>query len=65
LADKLILEKISCPLGVLLVIFESRLDALVQVAAQALPAPKVIRDILNGNWDHERTEFSLPPLMTL
>ncbi|XLR15173.1 hypothetical protein S83_043111 [Arachis hypogaea] len=36
-----------------------------QVAAQALPAPEVISDILNGNWDHERTEFSLPPLMTL
>ncbi|QHO27377.1 uncharacterized protein DS421_7g207530 [Arachis hypogaea] len=37
----------------------------LQVAAQALPAPEVISDILNGNWDHERTEFSLPPLMTL
>ncbi|RYR21462.1 hypothetical protein Ahy_B03g066762 isoform B [Arachis hypogaea] len=36
-----------------------------KVAAQALPAPEVISDILNGNWDHERTEFSLPPLMTL
>ncbi|QHN91648.1 uncharacterized protein DS421_17g576710 [Arachis hypogaea] len=36
-----------------------------QVAAQALPAPEVISDILNGNWDHERTEFSIPPLMTL
>ncbi|XLU74981.1 hypothetical protein S245_034034, partial [Arachis hypogaea] len=35
------------------------------VAAQAFPAPEVISDILNGNWDHERTEFSLPPLMTL
>ncbi|XP_072058093.1 phosphomevalonate kinase, peroxisomal-like [Arachis hypogaea] len=65
LADKLILEKISCPLGVLLVIFESQPDALVQVAAQALHAPEVISDILNGNLDHERTEFSLPPLMTL
>jgi len=31
IADKLILEKYSCPLGVLLVIFESRPNALVQV----------------------------------
>ncbi|QHO16289.1 uncharacterized protein DS421_10g302370 [Arachis hypogaea] len=37
----------------------------MEVAAQAFPAPEVISDILNGNWDHERTEFSLPPLMTL
>lgn len=31
LADGVILEKVSCPLGVLLVVFESRPDALVQV----------------------------------
>ncbi|RVW49322.1 Delta-1-pyrroline-5-carboxylate synthase [Vitis vinifera] len=30
-ADGLILEKMSCPLGVLLIVFESRPDALVQV----------------------------------
>lgn len=34
LADGLILDKISCPLGVLLIIFESRPDALVQVRNQ-------------------------------
>ncbi|XLS64373.1 hypothetical protein HN51_024347, partial [Arachis hypogaea] len=45
--------------------FSPEVISSVQVAAQALPAPEVISDILNGNWDHERTEFSLPPLMTL
>jgi len=36
ISDKLILEKISCPLGVLLIIFESRPDALVQVILRLL-----------------------------
>ncbi|KAJ6833804.1 uncharacterized protein M6B38_338905 [Iris pallida] len=34
LADGLILEKSSCPLGVLLIVFESRPDALVQELAE-------------------------------
>ncbi|OAY64571.1 Delta-1-pyrroline-5-carboxylate synthase, partial [Ananas comosus] len=36
LADGLILEKTSCPLGVLLIVFESRPDALVWIASLAV-----------------------------
>lgn len=36
LSDGLILEKTSCPLGVLLIVFESRPDALVQIASLAI-----------------------------
>ncbi|KAH1263236.1 Delta-1-pyrroline-5-carboxylate synthase [Glycine max] len=37
LSDGLILEKTSSPLGVLLIVFESRPDALVQVITEAIP----------------------------
>ncbi|XP_030511456.2 phosphomevalonate kinase, peroxisomal [Rhodamnia argentea] len=36
-----------------------------QVAVKGMPLDDVIVDILNGKWDHERTKFSLPPLMSL
>ncbi|KAM7490990.1 hypothetical protein LguiA_033911 [Lonicera macranthoides] len=36
-----------------------------QNTAEGKPLQEVIADVLNGNWDHERTKFSLPPLMTL
>ncbi|GAV84968.1 GHMP_kinases_N domain-containing protein, partial [Cephalotus follicularis] len=35
------------------------------VTENGLPLQEVIVDILKGKWDHERTKFSLPPLMNL
>ncbi|GAB2235399.1 hypothetical protein Droror1_Dr00025823 [Drosera rotundifolia] len=36
-----------------------------QVACNGLPLQDIIVDVLNGKWDHERSSFSLPPLMSL
>ncbi|OVA02842.1 GHMP kinase N-terminal domain [Macleaya cordata] len=36
-----------------------------QVAANGQSFQEVITDVLKGKWDHEKTKFSLPPLMTL
>lgn len=36
-----------------------------QGAAKGIPLEDVITDVLKANWDHQRTKFSLPPLMTL
>ncbi|CAI0418724.1 unnamed protein product [Linum tenue] len=45
--------------------FSSSVLSSAQDAVKGLPLQEVIVDILRGNWDHERTKFSLPPLMTL
>lgn len=45
--------------------FSPEVLSSAQVAVKGLPIQEVIHDILKGNWDHERTKFSLPPLMTL
>ena len=37
----------------------------LQDAYEGKPLDEVISEVLKGNWDHERTKFSLPPLMTL
>ncbi|XP_077234915.1 phosphomevalonate kinase, peroxisomal-like [Tasmannia lanceolata] len=36
-----------------------------QVAVKGKPLQEVITDILKAKWDHEKIQFSLPPLMTL
>ncbi|GMQ04152.1 hypothetical protein CsSME_00049672 [Camellia sinensis var. sinensis] len=36
-----------------------------QDAVEGKALEEVIGDVLNGKWDHERTKFSLPPLMNL
>ncbi|WVZ17200.1 hypothetical protein V8G54_010182 [Vigna mungo] len=62
IADKLILEKISCPLGVLLVIFESRPDALVQIAALAIRSGNGL--LLKGGKEAQRSNAILHKVIT-
>ncbi|KAK2645431.1 hypothetical protein Ddye_020626 [Dipteronia dyeriana] len=45
--------------------FSPEVLSSAQVAVKGLPLQEVIVDIVKGKWDHERTKFSLPPLMTL
>ncbi|XP_061353718.1 delta-1-pyrroline-5-carboxylate synthase-like isoform X1 [Gastrolobium bilobum] len=62
LVDKLILEKISCPLGVVLVIFESRPDALVQIAALAIRSGNGL--LLKGGKEARRSNAVLHKVIT-
>ncbi|XP_071730538.1 phosphomevalonate kinase, peroxisomal [Rutidosis leptorrhynchoides] len=45
--------------------FSPEVISSAQNALRALPLEEVVADILKGKWDHERTKFSLPPLMNL
>ncbi|KAA8518949.1 hypothetical protein F0562_016277 [Nyssa sinensis] len=62
LADGLILEKTSCPLGVLLIVFESRPDALVQIASLAIRTGNGL--LLKGGKEAKRSNAILHKLIT-
>ncbi|MBA0725777.1 hypothetical protein Golax_022336 [Gossypium laxum] len=62
LADGLILEKTSSPLGVLLIVFESRPDALVQIASLAIRSGNGL--LLKGGKEAKRSNTILHKVIT-
>ncbi len=57
LDDGLVLQKVSCPLGVLAVIFEARPDAITQISALAIKSGNAV--LLKGGKEVERTMSAL------
>ncbi|KAG9130794.1 hypothetical protein Leryth_020024, partial [Lithospermum erythrorhizon] len=62
LADRLILEKTSSPLGVIFIIFESRPDALVQIASLAIRSGNGL--LLKGGKEAKRSNSILHKIIT-
>ncbi|KAG2325678.1 hypothetical protein Bca4012_040177 [Brassica carinata] len=62
IADGLILEKTSSPLGVLLIVFESRPDALVQIASLAIRSGNGL--LLKGGKEARRSNAILHKVIT-
>lgn len=62
IADGLVLEKTSSPLGVLLIVFESRPDALVQIASLAIRSGNGL--LLKGGKEAKRSNAILHKVIT-
>lgn len=62
LDDGLVLEKVTCPLGVLLVVFESRPDAVPQIASLALKSGNAA--ILKGGRESARSSAAILDVFT-
>jgi glutamate-5-semialdehyde dehydrogenase len=61
LDDSLVLNKITCPLGVLAIIFEARPDAVTQISALGLKSANAV--ILKAGREVERTASALVDLI--